>query len=93
MARRGLGWVSTKRAIDDATIVLDRHNLIYAYGPVAAFEAVLRRIGVNPGGLPMIPDPHVHHYHAEWDESERSVLAALPWTWKPLNMETYGCDS
>lgn len=69
---------------DDATIVLDRHNVIYAYGPLAAFEAVLLSIGVRSGGLPRTPDPHVHHYHAWWDESERAVLTALPWIWKPL---------
>jgi hypothetical protein len=34
---------------DDATIVLDRHNLIYAYGPLAEFEAVLMRIGAHSG--------------------------------------------
>ena len=27
---------------DDATIVLDRHNVIYAYGPLDAFEAALK---------------------------------------------------
>ena len=35
-------------------------------------------------GLPRIPDPHVHHYHQEWDESERDILAALPWIRKLL---------
>lgn len=69
---------------DDATIVLDRHNIVYAYGPLTVFEAALLRLGATPRGLPRIPDPHVHHYHQEWDESERNVLAALPWTRKPL---------
>src|SRR5262245_32001832 len=39
----------------DATIVLDRHNIIYAYGPLPAYEAALRRIGASQRGLPMIP--------------------------------------
>ena len=69
---------------DDATIVLDRHNVIYAYGPLDLFEAALFRIGAGSRGLPRIPDPHVHHYHDEWDDSEREVLAALPWIRKPL---------
>jgi len=69
---------------DDATIVLDRHNVIYAYGPLTTFEAVLFRIGAHSHGLPRIPDPHVHYYHDEWDDSEREVLAALPWIRKPL---------
>jgi hypothetical protein len=69
---------------DDATIVLDRHNIIYVYGPLARFEATLLRIGATTRGLPRIPDRHVHHYHQKWDESERDVLAALPWIRKPL---------
>ena len=69
---------------DDATIVLDRHNVIYGYGPLATFEAALLRIGADSRGLPRIPDPHVHYYHPHWDASEREVLAALPWIWKPL---------
>lgn len=69
---------------DDATIVLDRHNIIYAYGPLDIFEGALLRIGVRPGKAPQIPDPHVHHYHHEWDESEREVLRALAWTITPL---------
>jgi hypothetical protein len=69
---------------DNATIVLDRHNLIYAYGPLARFEDVLERIGASPRGLPRVPDPHVHYYHDAWDDSEREILAALPWIRKPL---------
>jgi hypothetical protein len=69
---------------DDATIVLDRHNIIYAYGPLTIFEEVLLRIGATSRGLPRIPDPHVHHYHQKWDDSEREVLAALPWIRRPL---------
>ena len=49
------------RSHDDATIVLDRHNIIHAYGPLATFEAALLRIGLTSSGLPRIPDPHVHH--------------------------------
>jgi hypothetical protein len=69
---------------DDATIVLDRHNIIFAYGPLQAFEKVLTRIGASPRGLPKVPDPHVHYYHEQWDESERVILATWPWTRTPL---------
>jgi hypothetical protein len=69
---------------DDATIVWDRHNLIYAYGTLDAFEVVLRNLGVRAGAPPLIPAPHVHHYHPEWDDSERAVLQAFDWTVKPL---------
>jgi len=43
---------------DDATIVLDRHNLIYAYGPLKDFEMVLQVLGVRQGE-PVLPDPHI----------------------------------
>jgi hypothetical protein len=69
---------------DDATIVLDRHNLIYAYGPLTIFQDVLHRIGVTSRGLPHTPERHLHHYHPEWDTTERAVLLAIEWTRKPL---------
>jgi hypothetical protein len=69
---------------DDATIVLDRHNLIYAYGPLDAFESALRDLGVRKGAPPPIPDPHVHHYHPERDGDERALLQAFDWHVKPL---------
>jgi hypothetical protein len=68
---------------DDATIVLDRHNLIYAYGPLDQFEATLKSLGVHRGE-PLVLGAHMHHYHAEWDEAERRVLRTLEWNIKPL---------
>ncbi len=69
---------------DDGTIVLDRHNVIYAYGPLDVFESALRDLGVRADASPSIPDPHVHHYRPEWDGDERAVLRALDWHIKPL---------
>jgi hypothetical protein len=69
---------------DDATIVWDRHNLIFAYGPLDLFESALLQRGARPDAPPSIPDPHVHHYHAERDGEERAVLQALDWRVKPL---------
>lgn len=68
---------------DDATIVLDRHNLIYAYGPLDEFEATLQSLGAREGE-PAILGAHVHHYNSEWDEEERRVLRTLEWDIKPL---------
>lgn len=69
---------------DDATIVLDRHNLIYAYGPLGEFEAVLRVLGIRSGESPVVPDPHVHHYHQVWDGAEGEILRHFDWHIKPL---------
>ena len=52
---------------DDATLILDRHNIIYVYGPLSDLEVALSRVGARPGNLPEVPDPHVHHYHPAWD--------------------------
>jgi hypothetical protein len=68
---------------DDATIVLDRHNLIYAYGPLNDFEAVLQARGVRQGE-PLVPGPHVHHYHPAWDGAEGEVVRHFDWRISPL---------
>jgi len=69
---------------DDATVVLDRHNLIYAYGPVEKFEPALKHVCTRTETSPLIPDQHVHHYHPEWDNAERLVLKAFDWLVSPL---------
>ncbi len=68
---------------DDATIVLDRHNVIYAYGPLVAFEAALQSLGARKGE-PAVLGAHLHHYHPAWDEAERRVLRSFDWDIKPL---------
>jgi hypothetical protein len=68
---------------DDATIVLDRHNLIYAYGPLEEFEATLQSLGARRGE-PSVLGAHVRHYHSEWDDAERRILRTLAWEIKPL---------
>ena len=70
-------WLHSRS--ENATIVLDRHNLIYAYGPLDSFEHVLVNAGLRRGALPQVPEPHVHHYNAACDDSERAILLALPW--------------
>jgi len=69
---------------DDATIVWDRHNLIYAYGPMTDFESALLDQRMRPGAPPSVPDPHVHQIHPELDGEERAVLQALDWKVKRL---------
>ena len=64
--------------------MLDRHNLIYAYGPVDGFEAVLQSLGVCQGAAPVVPDPHMHHYHQGWDAAEAEIARHFDWHIKPL---------
>jgi hypothetical protein len=68
---------------DDATIVLDRHNLIYAYGPLELFERELKSSGAHESE-PAVLGAHVHHYHSAWDDMERRMLERFDWQISPL---------
>jgi len=69
---------------EPATIVLDRHNIIYAYGPLELFERKLLELGAVRGEAPDTNRVHAHHYHAEWDEAERAVVGYGEWKIHPL---------
>jgi hypothetical protein len=68
---------------DAATVVWDRHDIIYAYGPLVKFERVLGANGIQRGTPALPPSPHAHHYHAEWDQAERA-LVGRGWLMTPL---------
>jgi hypothetical protein len=66
-----------------ATLVWDRHNLLYAYGPLDDFVAVLRALGFTPGD-PNARFEHIHHYRQEFDADAEALLAEFDWTCSPL---------
>jgi hypothetical protein len=74
------------------TVVLDRFNMIYEYGPLDDFAALLERGGVRRGALPEVPYPHALHYHEMWDGAERDALAAFGWRITPLRPEDVQFD-
>lgn len=74
-------WVHSPEA--KATLVWDRHNIIYAYGPLEQFRVVLKE-SLHEGEVNGPPDPHVHMYHAEYDDSERKLLRYFEWSRSPL---------
>ncbi len=74
-------WVHSPQS--NATVVWDRHDLVYAYGPLGDYERVLRARGFVEGG-PDVPSPHVHHYRAECDNDARALLSAFRWIHSPL---------
>ena len=59
-------------------LVYDRHDLVYAYGPLPAFEQVLLRRGFTSGtfSLDVI---HSHHYHGAFDDAVRALLGRWDW--------------
>ena len=77
-------WVHSPRS--DATLVWDRHDLIYAYGPLEQFRVVLKE-GLQEGQADGPPDPHVHMYHPQYDEAERRILRYFQWSRSPLLKE------
>ncbi|HEY2375205.1 MAG TPA: hypothetical protein VGH98_04465 [Gemmatimonadaceae bacterium] len=60
------------------TIVWDRHDLMYAYGPLERYTMLLESGGFREG-WPTIPASHAHLYNAEWDDAERALLAHYEW--------------
>jgi hypothetical protein len=71
---------------ENGTVVWDRHNLLYAYGPVETFVRELRALGFS-SGAPSIPIPHSHSYHPELDVDARDLLASFEWSWSELRPE------
>lgn len=68
---------------DSSTLVYDKHDVIYAYGPLPQFERVLDNHGLKRGVV-CFPDPHSHHYNAEFDEEEQRLLDYWAWRRSPL---------
>ena|SRR5664280_762985 len=66
-----------------ATLVWERHDLLYAYGPLDQFHDALTRAAFTTG-VPAIPDPHSHHYHTAFDPQQAAVLGAFAWRHSPL---------
>lgn len=71
---------------DRATVVWDRHNRIFAYGPLPRFETELRTLGFSQGVV-TVPGPHEHCYRSEFDEMAKEVLCAFDWSYSPLQPE------
>lgn len=68
---------------EKATLVWDRHNQIFAYGPLPKFEAELRSYGFSEG-QPLVPSPHEHCYNHEFDQEAQAILNAFNWSFSPL---------
>ena len=79
-ARYGEFWDSDGRhsiwlrsELDDATLVYDRHNLIYAYGPLERFELILETLGYDATSKVSLLFKHEHRYYAEFDGLEKEL--------------------
>lgn len=63
-------WV---RSSDDGMLVYDRHNLIYAYGPLQLFKSILEDFGYTFTPSISLDFAHQHSYHEEFDHLEREL--------------------
>jgi hypothetical protein len=60
-------------------LVLDRHEVIYAYGPIAEIVARLNEKELAEVDMIRVPVPHSHHFHEELDADEQAMLAHWEW--------------
>ena len=73
-------------AADRATVVWDRHDQLFGYGPVDRFASRLSEMGFKAGSVD-VPVPHEHHYRRDMDDLAASVVHALEWHHSPLRPE------
>ncbi|RZK59678.1 MAG: hypothetical protein EOO59_07505 [Hymenobacter sp.] len=74
-------WIGTPDG--SATLVYDKHNLVYAYGPLAAFRQQLLALGYVEQAVE-IPYPHAHSYAPENDAATEELLQYWEWQHFPL---------
>jgi hypothetical protein len=55
-------WVASVPA--SATLVYDRHDVIYAYGPLEQFKKILQSEGLSESPI-SFPAPHSHNYNSQ----------------------------
>jgi hypothetical protein len=66
-------------------LVFDRHEVIYAYGPIAEFVARMKEKDFAEVEMIRVPVPHSHHFHEVLDADEKAVLAH--WEWIPSELQ------
>jgi hypothetical protein len=74
-------WVMSTSG--EGQFVFDNHNILYAYGDLAQYQASLQAAGFREGSI-KIPAPHAHHYHAEFDRAEDEIMEYWDWIRYPL---------
>jgi hypothetical protein len=74
-------WVSSPES--RGNLVYDRHNVIYAYGPLESFEEAIKAKGLSAGPVTS-PGPHSHYYNEEWDDDVDAIIRYWDWTHSSL---------
>jgi hypothetical protein len=73
-------WI--RPASGEGLLVYDRHNIIYAYGPLDGFIRILNSFELTESKEQFLryESPHVHRYHSEFDRDEEQILSQYKWT-------------
>ena len=71
---------------ENGTVVWDRHNQIFAYGPLDRYSSKLTSMGFSPG-YSEVPTPHEHHYRQEFDDLAKELIEVFDWSYSPLQPE------
>jgi len=75
-------WIHS--TTDQATLVYDQHNVIFAYGPLDEYVCLLKAAGFEEVDELNFPAPHGHCYHVEFDAMERELTSSDGWKLSPL---------
>jgi hypothetical protein len=75
-------WVMSRN--NDGQFIFDNHNVVYAYGDLPRHESHLDAMGFVPGQV-VIPSPHSHLYHQEFDSAEDELMKY--WSWIKFSLE------
>ena len=75
-------WI--RSASSHGLLVYDRHNVIYAYGPLKQFVDVLEYAGLAESTDVYMRGAHIHCYHEEFDSDAKRILTEESWDVSPL---------
>ena len=70
-------WIASESGSE--MLIYDRHNVIYAYGPLTSWRLTLAANGFNEVPDIRFPSPHSHHYHQSLDPEEDRLLNYWDW--------------
>jgi hypothetical protein len=80
-------WVHSPA--DQATIIYDRHQVLWLYGKEELFKQILLAEGFIAGTVE-IPTPHFHNYKDEFDADQNSIVSWREFVRTPLKeSDTY----
>jgi hypothetical protein len=75
-------WIASTSS--SQMLIYDRHNVIYAYGPLDAWKQLLAADAFTEVPMIRFPSPHAHHYHESLDSEEDRLLSYYDWRRTPL---------